>query len=147
MKPSVRNFVGPIEDRFAIRELLDSYGDSIIRRDRGLWTSCWAKDARWQPGNEFILGRDAITRHWTDLMKAGHGIKGSNTRAYDSVPGAIKISGDVGEGWSYTHELLVDEKNMTYHLHGLYSDRYVREEGEWVFAERVFKKLHIDRPY
>jgi len=52
-----------------------------------------------------------------------------------------------GSGQSYTNELLVDDTSMTYHLHGMYSDLYVRENGQWMFAERIFKKLHIDHPY
>lgn len=141
------SFVGPIEDRLAIRELLDGYGDSIVRRDQALWSACWGLNSRWQPGNEIILGRDAITSYWKDLLTSGRGSKGTYTRAYSSTLGALYVNGDTGEGWSYTNELLVDDNNMTYHLSGMYSDRYVREHGQWLFEERSFKKLHIDRPY
>jgi hypothetical protein len=75
------------------------------------------------------------------------GLKGSYTRAFFNVPGAVNIDGDKGHGWSYTNELLVDDQNMTYHLNGMYSDLYIRENGQWVFEERAFRKLHIDHPY
>ena len=144
---SARHFNGPIEDRLAIRELLDSYSDAVIRRDQMLWSSCWAMNASWHLGSQIIVGRDAILSHWIDMKANSRGTKGSYTRAFFNFPGAVNIDGDKGQGWSYTNELLVDDQNMTYHLHGMYSDLYVRENGQWVFAERIFKKLHIDHPY
>lgn len=143
----VRNFSGPLEDRIAIRELLDSYADSITRRDGDLWGSCWASAGRWKPGADIFEGRERIVAQWTGMMKDGHGMKGAYTRLFLNTPGSIVISGDEGEGWAYTNELIVDHKHMTYHLNGIYTDRYVREDGRWVFQERVFRKLHIDRPY
>lgn len=144
---NARHFNGPIEDRLAIRELLDSYSDAIIRRDQILWSNCWAMNAKWRLGSRIIEGRDAILSHWIDMKTNGRGIKGCYTRAFFNAPGAINIDGDKGYGWSYTNELLVDDHNMTYHLHGMYSDLYVRENGQWVFEERSFRKLHIDHPY
>ncbi len=143
----VRNFAGPVEDRLAIRELLDSYADGITRRDKDLWASCWAREGRWKPNDTVFSGVDDIVAHWVDILKSGKGIKGANNRLFLQSPGSIVINGDEGEGWAYTSELLVDHNNMTYHLNGMYSDRYVREDGRWVFSERVFRKLHIDRPY
>ncbi|WP_397605957.1 nuclear transport factor 2 family protein [Sphingorhabdus sp.] len=144
---NARHFNGPIEDRLAIRELLDSYSDAVIRRDQILWSSCWAMNASWHLGSQIIVGRDAILSHWIDMKANSRGIKGSYTRAFFNFPGAVNIDGDKAQGWSYTNELLVDDENMTYHLNGMYSDLYVRENGQWVFEERVFAKLHIDHPY
>jgi hypothetical protein len=144
---NARHFNGPIEDRLAIRELLDSYSDAVIRRDQILWSSCWAMNASWHLGSQIIVGRDAILSHWIDMKANSRGIKGSYTRAFFNFPGAVNIDGDKAQGWSYTNELLVDDENMTYRLNGMYSDLYVRENGQWVFEERVFAKLHIDHPY
>jgi SnoaL-like domain len=142
-----RNFAGNVEDQLAIRELIDTYGDAVTRRDVDLWAGCWAANGRWKPGNEVFVGRDSIVEHWTYLMQSGHGEKGSNTRLYLSQPGAIVLSGSEGRGWTYTTELLVDDQNMTFHMNGLYSDLFIREDGRWVYLERVYRKLHIDRPY
>lgn len=144
---NARHFNGPIEDRLAIRELLDSYSDAVIRRDQILWSSCWAMNASWHLGSQIIVGRDAILSHWIDMKANSRGIKASYTRAFFNFPGAVNIDGDKAQGWSYTNELLVDDENMTYRLNGMYSDLYVRENGQWVFEERVFAKLHIDHPY
>ena len=80
-------------------------------------------------------------------MKGGTDITGSYTVCYFSILGAVNVASDIAGGWSYTNELLVDDNNMTYHLNGMYSDQYVRENGQWLFQERSFRKLHIDRPY
>lgn len=143
----VRNFVGSVENRLAIRDLLDSYADGITRRDKDVWASCWAREGHWKPDSIVLSGVDNIVTHWVDILKSSKGIKGSHNRLFLQSPGSIVISGDEGQGWAYTSELIVDDNNMTYHLNGMYSDRYVREDGRWVFPERVFRKLHIDRPY
>jgi len=68
--------------------------------------------------------------HCAQPRLSRRGIKGSYTRAFFNVPGAVNIDGDKGHGWSYTNELLVDDQNMTYHLNGMYSDLYIRENGQ-----------------
>jgi len=143
----MRNYSGPLEDRIAVRELYESYADAITRRDAPLWGSCWAAEGKWQPGIEVYEGRDAIVKSWIHKMKNETGLKGRNTRLFQNNPAAMMIDGDHGYGWSYTNELLVDDQHMTYHLNGLYADRYIREDGYWKFEERLFKKIHLDHPY
>lgn len=33
-------FTGPFEDRLAIRELIESYGDAVTQRDVDAWAAC-----------------------------------------------------------------------------------------------------------
>ena len=37
-------FTGPLEDRIAIRELLETYADAVCRVDAEAWGSTWAED-------------------------------------------------------------------------------------------------------
>ena len=75
---------GPTEDRLAIRELVESYNDAVMRFDADAWGSNWAPDGVWSlPGRGEVSGREAI----------------------------------VGE----------------------YTDDYVRADGRWYFAKRVYK--------
>ncbi|WP_221792284.1 nuclear transport factor 2 family protein [Aquisediminimonas sediminicola] len=143
----MRNYSGAFEDRVAVRELYESYADAITRRDAPLWGSCWSAQGKWQPSDEAYEGRDVIVDRWIYMMKNESGLKGRNTRLFQNQPAAIMIDGDSGYGWSYTNELIVDQQNMTYHLNGLYADRYIREDGHWMFEERIFKKVHLDHPY
>ena len=41
-------FSGPIEDRLAIRELMDIYADAVNQRDAALWGSTWADGSSWK---------------------------------------------------------------------------------------------------
>lgn len=141
------NFTGSIEDRLGIRELIETYSDAITRRDRDLFAKCWSVNARWKLADQIFVGRDRIVEHWTAIMKSGFGEKGSNLRLHLSQPGAINATSSEGSGWTYTTELLVDDEHMTFHLNGLYSDLFIKEGGRWTFLERVYQKLHIDRPY
>ena len=40
-------FRGPLEDRLAIRELIDAYADATMLRDAQAWGGLWAEDAVW----------------------------------------------------------------------------------------------------
>lgn len=47
-------FTGPAEDKLAIRELYDTYGDASCRGDVETFLTCWADDGRW---NTHIFNR------------------------------------------------------------------------------------------
>ena len=61
-------FSGPIEDRLAIRELMDIYSDAVNQRDTALWASTWAEDSSWKlpviPGMENVVGKENIVNAW-----------------------------------------------------------------------------------
>ena len=38
-------FEGPIEDRLAIRELIENYADAVFQRDEERWAANWADEA------------------------------------------------------------------------------------------------------
>ena len=54
-------FIGPIEDRFAIHELVMVYGDAVARKNPDDWGSTWDENAIWSvpnfPGLEKVEGR------------------------------------------------------------------------------------------
>ena len=63
-------FTGPLEDRIAIRELMDTHAHGVMAKDAELWGSMWADDAFWAlpeypdlagfHGKEAIVGGDQI---------------------------------------------------------------------------------------
>lgn len=59
-------FSGPLEDRVAIRELIDAYADATMLRDEEAWAALWAEDACWQlpdfPTMETRSGRKPLSR-------------------------------------------------------------------------------------
>ena len=58
-------FSGPLEDRVAIRELMDTYADAICRVDPDDYAACWADEGAvwsipWYPQIGTIEGKDKI---------------------------------------------------------------------------------------
>ena len=82
-------FHGPVEDRVAMRELFDSYGDAVIRHDAAAWTSLWTADAVWSLRGREILGRIAIGAAWEAAMAAYRFV------SFSTFPAEMWISGEL----------------------------------------------------
>jgi len=125
-------FEGPVHDRLAIRELVDSYSDAVNRRDEAAWARCWATDATWRFHGRAIDGREAIVAAWRAAMA-------SYRRAwFMAYPGMIAIDGETARMRVNTFEYLVDGNGAARLQSGLYEDRLVRHDGAWQFIERQF---------
>jgi hypothetical protein len=85
-------FTGPIEDRLALRELLDMYSAAVNEVDADLWGSLWAEDSRWAlpdyPEIGETVGRTAIVAMWVEAMKHYPGV------VFVATPGSMSIEGD-----------------------------------------------------
>jgi ketosteroid isomerase-like protein len=126
---------GPLEDRVAIRELHDSYGDAVFRGDAQDWAANWAPDAVWNlMGNE-IAGRDAIAQVWRQAMS------GFKFVAFFTQPGVITVTGETATGKVYTHEVLEQSDGKLYRMVGTYTDDYVKIANRWYFKKRIYTPL------
>jgi len=80
---------GPVEDRLAIRELVDSYNDAVMRTDGEAWAANWTDDATWVlPGAGEITGKDNFFPMWQQAM-AGFSFVG-----FFASAGPIVVDGD-----------------------------------------------------
>ena len=123
---------GPTEDRLAIRELIDAYGDAVCRRNADDWVMNWAPDGVWfLRGNE-IRGHAALRDTWLKAMAAYSFI------GFSSYPGAIAVNGDTARVRVQTNEWLTTVEGRTRRQHGTYEDRLVKIGGHWHFAQRSF---------
>ena len=61
---------GPVEDRLAIRELVESYNDAVMRFDAEAWAANWRDDATWAlPGTgDGITGKANVVPMWQNAM-------------------------------------------------------------------------------
>jgi ketosteroid isomerase-like protein len=126
---------GPLEDRVAIRELHDSYGDAVFRRDAAAWGENWAPDATWNlMGNDF-KGRQAIVELWN------HAMGGFTFVGFFTQQGPLTITGNTAHGIVYTNEVLEQKDGKLFRQVGMYTDEYVKTDGRWYFARRAFKAL------
>jgi hypothetical protein len=143
-------FVGPIEDRLAIRELIDAYSDAVMVRDPQAWALCWAKDAYWSlpefPGHEEFIGRDAIVAGWVMSMNMYASLSDfSKPMIYSSIPGAIVVDGDTAQARVYTSEIYADPATGIEHrVRGRYDDTLARVDGQWLFSKRTYRVVQSD---
>jgi len=132
-------FTGPIEDRLAIRELLDAYADAVNVNDATAWGALWAEDAVWSlpdyPEIGEIHGRAAIVTAWIAAMAHYPGV------IFIAAPGAIAVSGDTATARSWTSEVY-DQAGTTKRDRGRYEDRIIKRDGRWLFASRLFRNIH-----
>lgn len=136
-----QNHAGPLEDRIAIRELMESYADAVNRHDRDLMTSLWAEDGHWDlshyPELGIVSGRDAIMALWVSAMPAYPEL------SFIAMPGMIRADGDQAVARTYFSEVYTDPASgKDKRARACYNDKLVKQDGEWLFKERVFTILH-----
>lgn len=132
-------FSGPIEDRVAIRELLEAYADAVTRCDAADWGNLWTDDSVWSlpdyPQYPDTRGKAAIVAMWVEAMKAYPGIM------FQAWPGSIVVDGDRAEVRSWTSEVY-DKDGHVHRDRGRYDDVCVRVGGRWLFQNRSFRNIH-----
>ncbi len=130
-------FEGPIEDRLAIRELNELYGDAVRRHDASDWAKLWAEDAVWAIRDRDITGREAIVAQWRTAMA------GYKYVSFSSQPGAISVSGDHAAARINTIEFLEPVDGPKRWQFGRYDDTLVRKQGVWLYARRQFTLQNV----
>jgi ketosteroid isomerase-like protein len=108
-------FIGPLEDRIAIRELYDSYADGANRMDRAAWLAPWSEDAVWKTHYFEQKGKAAVGEKYDELMAP------VTTASFLTQICSIEVDGDSAkaraiaqerlkmEGGSYRLTLHIDE--------------------------------------
>tara|TARA_B110000503_G_scaffold73643_1_gene113807 strand:- start:18 stop:431 length:414 start_codon:yes stop_codon:yes gene_type:complete len=133
-------FSGPIEDRLAIRELMDIYADAVNQRDAELWGSTWADGSSWKlpviPGMENVAGKENIVAAWNAGMAMFPFI-------FMSISvGDIQVDGDTATARAYTTEVGTTLDGTEIRPRGQYDDKLIKVDGEWLFIERIFNSLY-----
>ena len=133
-------FSGPIEDRLAIRELMDIYADAVNQRDAELWGSTWADGSSWKlpviPGMENVSGKANIVAAWNAGMAMFPFI-------FMSISvGDIQVDGDRATARAYTTEVGTTLDGTEIRPRGQYDDKLIKVDGEWLFIERIFNSLY-----
>ena len=140
-------FTGSVEDRLAIRELIESYANAVTQRDPDAWAALWADDSRWllpQLG-ETLVGKTEIVTGWIRMMAEHHG-PAEKPRAFSfvSVMGAIAVRDDRATVLSYSVEAFADSSGATTHLKGQYDDIVIRQKDQWLFMERCWRLMPLE---
>ncbi|EED34230.1 conserved hypothetical protein [Luminiphilus syltensis NOR5-1B] len=140
-------FTGPLEDRLAIRELMNTHAHGVMTKDPEIWGSIWAEEAHWElleyPDLGGFDGKDTILGAWVESMK----VYGLNDMAkpmvYFMEPGAITVDGDRAEAVAYTHEVYQHpETRKIVRCTGRYDDKLEKRDGQWLFVYRAYGIVH-----
>lgn len=137
----MRQNTGPIEDRLAIRELIETYHEAVLINDPELWIGTWCEDGRWNLGEGVeVSGHDAILAHWQEAMAVFDfvGMFGS--------PAGVQVEGNDATARVYTNELCRKADGEMLRICGNYHDRYRREADGWRIAQREYRILFMQRP-
>jgi uncharacterized protein (TIGR02246 family) len=131
-------YSGPLEDRLAIRERIETYSHAVFLKDADLWISNWAEDGVWHLPRMGVdlSGRANIRAAWEQAM-SGFALAG-----FFAVPGAIEVTGDTATARSYTQEILMLKDGGQRKVIGAYDDNLVKRDGVWLFARRSYTVLH-----
>ena len=127
---------GPIEDRLAIRELIESYNDAVMRFDGDAWKANWRTDANWTlPGVGEIQGRDNFFPIWEQMMS------GFSFVGFFASAGPLIVDGDTAKGTWYQQEVLHGKDGSKRKITGKYTDDYLKEGDRWYFQNRIYEIL------
>ena len=127
---------GPLEDRLAIRELVESYNDAVMRFDGDAWAENWTDDATWNlPGAGDLTGKDVFFPAWKAAMANFEFV------GFFASAGPIHVDGDNATGTWYQQEFLHQKDGVRRNVTGKYSDTYVKVGDRWFFSKRIYEVL------
>jgi ketosteroid isomerase-like protein len=134
-------YTGPLEDRIAIRELLETYADAVNQKDAVVWGSTWAEDSSWslpeESGIGTIEGRERIIETWKVAMGYFPNV------VFIATTGNIRIEGNKALMRSYTSEVYDDPATgQCRRDYGQYDDELIKVDQDWKFLSRRFHYLH-----
>jgi ketosteroid isomerase-like protein len=128
----------PSDDVVAIQRLVHRYSDAVVHRDVHQWASCWADDAEWDLGRgRQVSGRPAIVDLWTKAMGGFNAV----VQMVHNGDAWVGDAPDTAAGRWYIDERFQRADGEVGTLLAQYEDRYVRRDGEWLFASR-FLEVH-----
>jgi ketosteroid isomerase-like protein len=142
-------FTGPIHDRIAIRELMDTHAHGVMTRDAAAWGEIWADDASWSlpdyPDLGVFEGKAAIVAAWSASMER-YGLENcTKPMLYFMQPGSIEVEGDSASAVAYTIEVYDDpDSGKRIHTTGRYNDELRKIDGQWRFTKRAYRTVFAE---
>lgn len=131
--------VQTLADNLAIRELVERYGDAVMRFNGDAWAATWAEDATWQlPGAPLMSGRANILAAWQSAMAAFEFV------GFFACAGPIQIDGDNASATWNQQETLIGKDGSKRRIIGRYEDTYQRTAAGWCFATREYQVLQVE---
>ncbi|NND66038.1 MAG: nuclear transport factor 2 family protein [Halioglobus sp.] len=130
---------GSVEDRLAIRELIERFSAAVIRIDADRFASTFAQDGVW------ILPSVPDGTRGRDNIRAVFGEKLAYVEHIHMVgfPDELVFDGDRATGATYCRELIFTKDGEQKLLIGCFHDEYVKVDGEWLFQSRDYEVVGL----
>jgi len=130
---------GPLEDRIAIRELIEEFAAAVMRIDAERWSKTWAIDGAWKLPSlpEDVVGRDQIKAMFADKLDY------VDHMSMIAFPAELTVEGDRASGKAYCRELIFANDGGQRVLIGCFHDDYVKQDGQWLFQRREYEILGV----
>jgi hypothetical protein len=130
---------GPVEDRLAIRELIETFAVGAMHVDPDIWGSTWAEDGAWKLPSleEPAVGKANILATFDEKLAY------VEFMSMVAFPAELVIDGDRATGKAYSRELIYTKGGEQKVVIGYFDDEYVKREGQWYFLSRTFNILGI----
>jgi hypothetical protein len=133
-------------DRLSIRELVEAYAHCADRRDAKGQMALFTKDTHFavymnardpKPSQE-LHSREALTPVFAELNK----YEATTHFVGQSTIFTLTADRATGEAYTLAHHITVGAERRGLMLASLrYNDTFVKQDGEWLFAERL---LYVD---
>jgi hypothetical protein len=133
--------VGPIEDRLAVRELIETFAVGVMRIDAEIWGGTWAEEGSWKLPSmtEPVKGRSNVVAAFKEKMEY------VRFMSMLSFPADLVVDGDRARGRAYCQELIVPKSGGQRIVLGCFDDEYVKRNGRWYFLSRVYEVLGAEQ--
>lgn len=130
-----------LEDRFAIRELVERWSDGTNNHDWEALEALFTEDAVWEVGAPLgfrVQGRREIVAVLRDKMRSSQYVV--------QTPHAIvvRVQGDTASARSTIHEVCRFADGTGLVMMGTYFDELVRETRGWRFRRRDYRCTFLD---
>ncbi len=137
----MKNFSGPIEARFQIRELFGAYSDSVFQKDVEAWLSHWTDSGVWLLIRQEVRGKAELRAQWEKLWQS------LNNMMFFTEIGSITVEGDRARCRSYCREILHLKNGSIQKVVGMYEDELISVNGEWYFERRNYQLISDEKKY
>jgi len=131
--------IGTVEDRLAIRELIETFSAGVMRIDAEYWGETWAPDGAWKLPSlpEDCVGKANIKAMFEEKLAYVDSI------SMIAFPADLVVDDDLAEGKAYCRELIYTKEGVQRVLFGCFHDQYVKLNGRWLFKRREYEILSV----
>jgi hypothetical protein len=131
---------GPVEDRLAIRELIETFSVGAMHIDADIWGSTWAENGSWKlPSmSEPAVGKTKLLATFKEKLAY------VDYMSMISFPADLVIEGDKAQGKAYCRELIYTKSGEQKVVIGYFNDEYVKQDGRWYFLSREYQVMGVN---